>query len=470
MLMKKFTKAMMALALLLLGGVSASAMETYDFQELCMKLGKGGPWAVNDGDDAGFTIGDAVMHYLGDYTDQGFTWNKRFAYEYVEGRGKFTMRNKNNKKDSNCGMFSWDFAHYFSILDLKEGDKVTITVGTGTVNFVSENAEGVTAGDAVTSNTTYTITSGDRLDIQMQKATLIAKIVIEPAGVETVPVITLSKSTLKLIPGATMKINATVDPNGIATQWKSDNEAVATVDANGTVTAVAAGTANIINYWESQVSDATAEASCAVTVADVDLTKYSTAKEYDFTAMGDVTLERQTESAGKIYNAANGNNADVYFCTNEGLELLAIQQAYGESESRPTAGWKIEDGKGLLEGPQAGRCAAIAGIKADQVVEFIYTGDDLYTISTDDGIEKESLNEGKGRAIYLAKEDGMIGFELVKGNYIQKITIYQAEATAIQVVNSAAQQPAAIYNLQGQQLKQAQKGLYISGGKKYIVR
>ena len=89
------------LAAMLFTSANTFALETYDFQELCMKLGKGGPWAVNDGGDAGFTIGEATMHYLGDYTEQGFTWNQRFAYEYVEGRDKFTMRNKNDKKDSN---------------------------------------------------------------------------------------------------------------------------------------------------------------------------------------------------------------------------------------------------------------------------------------------------------------------------------------------------------------------------------
>ena len=239
-----------------------------------MKLGKGGPWAVNDGGDAGFTINDAVMHYLGDYTDQGFAWNQRFAYEYVEGRGKFTMRNRNNKKDSNCGMFSWDYDHYFSILDLKDGDKVTITIGTGTVTFVSETAEGVTADAAVVSNQTYTISTTEettRLDIKMAKSSLIAKIVIEPYGVETVPVITLSQKTLKLIPTATFKLGVSVDPSGMATSWKSSDESVATVASDGTVTAVGAGEAQIINFWESEVSDAVASDACVVTVADVDL-------------------------------------------------------------------------------------------------------------------------------------------------------------------------------------------------------
>ena len=422
----------MALLLMLLGSVNASALESYDFQELCMALGKGGPWAVNDGGDAGFTIGEATMHYLGDYVEQGFTWNQRFAYEYVEGRDKFTMRNKNNKKDSNCGMFSWDYDHYFSILDLKDGDKVTITVGTGNVTFVSATAEGVAEGDAVTSNQTYTITTTEettRLDIQMAKASLIAKIVIEPAGEETVPAISVSPKTLNLVPGATAKVKATVDPAGFTTSWKSSDEQVATVAADGTVTAVAAGTATITNYWNSEVSEATASDACEVTVTDVDLSKLTVANEYDFEAMGDVTLELSEDAAGEIWNEANSKENKVYFCTNEGLELLAVQAAVNGNK-----GWSIVEGQGLFLASGAGRCAAIGGITKGQIVEFIYTGDAFYTRSDDDGIEKVALNEETGRAIYQAGEDGMIGFELVKGNAVKKITIYEAPAESAEVV------------------------------------
>ncbi len=424
--MKKQLLKLLAVAFLMMLGsnMSVSALETYDFQELCMVLGKGGPWAVNDGADAGFTINDATMHFLGDYTEQGFTWNQRFAYEFVEGRGKFTMRNKSNKKDSNCGMFSWDYAHYFSILGLKNGDKVTITIPTGSVTFVSETAEGISEGDAVASNTTYTISTTEestRLDIQMAKATLIAKIVIEPYGVETVPEISMSQKTLKLVPGATGKLSASVTPSTVATQWKSSDEAVATVAEDGTVTAVAAGTATISCYWESEISDATAEDACEVTVADVDLSAY-TKTALDFTTMGDVTLV-EGEKAGAIYNAANSKNNDVFFCTNEGLEMIAIQAALSDNK-----GWSIKDGEGLVLGSKAGRCAAVAGIKQGQIVEFIYTGNAFYTKSdkSDDGIAKTALNEAIGRAIFLADESGMIGFELDKGNAVKQINIYSS--------------------------------------------
>ena len=81
--MKRITQSLLALLLVVLGSTNVNALETYDFQDLCMALGKGGPWAANDGGDAGFTLGTdeapVVMHFLGDYTDQNFTWNKRFA-------------------------------------------------------------------------------------------------------------------------------------------------------------------------------------------------------------------------------------------------------------------------------------------------------------------------------------------------------------------------------------------------------
>ena len=442
---------------------------TIDFQELCMKLGKGGPWAVNDGGDAGFKVNDADMHFLGDYDEQGFQWGKRFAYEYNTSKGnaqKFTFRNKNNKKDNSCGLFSWDFDHNFSILGLKEGDKVTITTLAGTTTFVSTNVtDEVAAGATVESNKTYTIASGDRLDISMAKATLISKIVIEPAGMEVVPTIALDRNTLALVPGATQKLTASVDPASAATVWKSSDETVATIAEDGTVTAVAAGTANITITWKSEQSDAAVEATCVVTVADVDFTKYQVVKAYDFTTMGSVDLTISGEAAGNIWNQANNKTNAVYFCTNEGLEEIAVQAVAAAADGK---GWLITE-EGLYLAKGAGRCAAIGGIKTNQIVEFFYTGDSFYTKSDDDGIEKTALNEAIGRAIYQASEDGMIGFELNKGNAITKINVYAPIADAISTVKTISTD-GAVFNLNGQKVEKAQKGLYIINGKKVVIK
>ncbi|MCR5304025.1 MAG: Ig-like domain-containing protein, partial [Lachnospiraceae bacterium] len=79
--------------------------------------------------------------------------------------------------------------------------------------------------------------------------------------------VTLNKTTLSLAKGNTATLTATIAPSNATNKnitWKSGNESVATV-SNGTVTAVAAGTAVIT---VTSVSDTTKSASCTVTVTD----------------------------------------------------------------------------------------------------------------------------------------------------------------------------------------------------------
>ena len=74
-------------------------------------------------------------------------------------------------------------------------------------------------------------------------------------------VVTLDKETLTLEDGKTATLSATTAPAGYAVKWTSDNEAVAKVDANGVVTAVNGGTANITASVGNQKD------TCAVTVS-----------------------------------------------------------------------------------------------------------------------------------------------------------------------------------------------------------
>ena len=75
----------------------------------------------------------------------------------------------------------------------------------------------------------------------------------------------LSESTVGIVEGSTYKLTATVLPENTTdsknVSWSSNNEAVATVDANGTVTAKSAGTAVITATSKNGKS-----ASCTVTV------------------------------------------------------------------------------------------------------------------------------------------------------------------------------------------------------------
>jgi uncharacterized protein YjdB len=88
----------------------------------------------------------------------------------------------------------------------------------------------------------------------------------------SIPVIgvTISPITLALNTGSTGQLTATVAPANATNQtvtWTSSNSAVATVNASGLVTAVAAGTANIIVTTQ----DGNKTASCYVTVTFVNI-------------------------------------------------------------------------------------------------------------------------------------------------------------------------------------------------------
>ena len=83
--------------------------------------------------------------------------------------------------------------------------------------------------------------------------------------------VTLNKESLELTEGKAETLAATVNPDDASDKtvtWSSDNEEVATVDENGKVTAVKAGTANITatatNGTDDTADDKTA--TCAVTV------------------------------------------------------------------------------------------------------------------------------------------------------------------------------------------------------------
>ncbi|MCI6112404.1 MAG: Ig-like domain-containing protein, partial [Rikenellaceae bacterium] len=88
----------------------------------------------------------------------------------------------------------------------------------------------------------------------------------EPAEIR-VASISLSKSTLELTVGDQASLDATISPDNATNKeisWASDNEAVATVSAEGVVKALRAGTASIT----ATTVDQGKTASCAVTVAE----------------------------------------------------------------------------------------------------------------------------------------------------------------------------------------------------------
>lgn len=107
-------------------------------------------------------------------------------------------------------------------------------------------------------NATITVTSDDG------SKTATCAVTVKAATV-SVTGVTLNKTTLSLVQGTNETLTVTVAPENATNKkvtWKSDKADIATVDANGKVTAAGVGTATITVTTE----DAAKTATCLVTV------------------------------------------------------------------------------------------------------------------------------------------------------------------------------------------------------------
>ncbi|MBR1547955.1 MAG: hypothetical protein IJ637_04455, partial [Prevotella sp.] len=179
--------ALCAIALLTAGMASATT-ETYDFTGFTNNT-----ITTADTESKGKVNGQNI-NLLQIGTE---TFNNRFAVSRVGGAagGAWVAKNWNDQK----GLFTSYNDRYFTILGLNDGDKVTITWSTdnaGTLKFFDAPAiTGKSAGDAVESGTTYTIsTSEDAVNVNLfadgsgtATALYIKSVVIEtPVSSETI--------------------------------------------------------------------------------------------------------------------------------------------------------------------------------------------------------------------------------------------------------------------------------------------
>lgn len=114
----------------------------------------------------------------------------------------------------------------------------------------------VAAGDYQVAFTDGTNTS-DKVDVPAFNV---------PDATVAVTGVTLSQKTVSMTVGDTKQVTATVTPDNAANKkvtFASDNETIATVADDGTITAIAAGSANIT----ATTDDSGFTATCAVTVA-----------------------------------------------------------------------------------------------------------------------------------------------------------------------------------------------------------
>ena len=174
--------------------------------------------------------------------------------------------------------------------DLKIGKDESLTIGKGASLTVPTST-------TLTNNGTISVENGGKLN---GTPTGNGSVVYKVTGVTVTP------QTLNLYTGDTAPLTATVKP-GTATNpnvtWSSDAESVATVDADGKVTAVAAGTANIT----ATTADGGYKAICAVTVTDKTYTISVTPDELDFGTI----LQNAAQPAAQTVTVTNTGNQQV---------------------------------------------------------------------------------------------------------------------------------------------------------------
>lgn len=113
--------------------------------------------------------------------------------------------------------------------------------------------------------------------------------------------ITLNKQTLNLTPGWQEKLSITLNPTDATVSkaiWESDNEAVAMVDEDGNITALATGTANIC----AAVGEFTA--NCSVTVTEDEAFKNKT-QNIEVTFGGTTEIDVSEILSGDKYTLIN---------------------------------------------------------------------------------------------------------------------------------------------------------------------
>ena len=199
--------------------------------------------------------------------------------------------------------------------------------GTGTITWSNSGdlpagltlseSTGVISGTPTTSGTsdfTVTATNSGGSDSEQLSITI--------SSATNIPVqsVSLDKTSLGLTEGETAQLTATVLPDNATNKnvtWSTSNASIATVDANGLVTAVSAGTATITVTTE----DGSFIANCTVTVReDVPDRPVSIPDTHEIELIAGEGGEAKTN----LTNAGAGTKITVTATPNDGYELAYI--------------------------------------------------------------------------------------------------------------------------------------------------
>ena len=345
LLMKTFL-----VAVSLLVGTSAWGLTiTYDFKTAAASGGITAS-SLTKGELAGQNNGTNIYYPTELYSELG----NRFAFQYREKNSNtnaWAVDKSRNGLWVNCASGIDD---YMSIMSLKEGDKITITIATGklkfsnVVNVTYDNAGNPATPDAwseVTSNLEYTVKADGKLDLQAMKYgnggnahLAISKIVIVTSSAETMTApsiaseangsartVTITDGASNLLaPVTTYYTTDGTDPTKTSTKYTTPFD----VNASCTIKAI-----TISN------SSAATESTVTSQYIDLDAVDVPTAA---ITAVDGinrtVTFSCTTEGAALSYSTDNGANytagTSLIISANTNIKVKATKGlASAESEN-----------------------------------------------------------------------------------------------------------------------------------------
>ena len=126
--------------------------------------------------------------------------------------------------------------------------------------------------------------------------------------------ITLSQTSLTMNSGTTAQLTATLSPEGAvgSVTWTSSDENVATVDANGVVTAVAGGNCTITATAGGSLKTATCSVSVIQMVTSITLSQTTAILELDgFVRLTATVLPENAANKNVVWSSSNENIAPV---------------------------------------------------------------------------------------------------------------------------------------------------------------
>ncbi len=313
----------------------------------------------------------------------------------AEGEATITVTTEDGAKTASCKVVvealevsAESISLNFTELTLSPGDEETLVatvmpeaVENKDVKFRSSNSDVASVGRSTgvisaktNGEATITVTSYDN-----EEVTATCNVVVR-TPVES---ISLSSEKLVLIPGAKEALVATILPataSDKSVEWKSSNEAVATVE-NGEVTAVAEGEATITATTDNGAKTAT----CAVEVKAVDNENPLKVISFNITVSQNDGENSWSARRGAIINFINAEKPDVMGMQ----EITAHQLNYLTSKLSDYAEYGVDRGNSQSPGSNAGERTSILYNK--QTVEVLDKG--TFWLSDTPEVSSRSWND-----------------------------------------------------------------------------